>query len=1058
MEKKYNAFISYRHSEKDSMIASEIQTRLERFKIPKEIQKRTGVKRFERIFRDKEELPITSDLNENIEKALEESDHLIVICSERTSESIWVRKEIETFLKYHKKKNIFTVLVDGEPGEVIPDILLHDTVTRKLADGREETREELIEPLSCDYRIGIKKARKIELPRLAASMLGCSYDELIQRRRQYIRRRNMMIVSLASIVLAGIIAYLCWSLVQIRANYDLAQKNYQLAQQNYDTAQVNLMESLSNQSRYLAAESGVLLNNDDRVGAIQLAIAALPSEENNRPLTSEATYALHNALGTYYVPGYTDISPVWKYSSGKRIQKFLVSPDQKHLALLDESGAVTVWDLTDHSLTKDFDPAVLNGKDIAFTSDSGLVISGDNEIVKFSADLSDYEWLVDIEGEYDYGDILKYFEESDEIVYSGYEELKILDSASGKVTENHVIEEEIVPEEESEVGSLLRAELDPTGRYMEIECLDYTNYIAYIYDREEDNWVKADENFGYISNRCFSGDGVVISYVDDAYAGSSSYGDLQSLSESMLVIAKFSSTDGSLLWKCEIPHTLVGFESKLLECSFGPDGDTTTCVFAAFSNKCAFIDTETGEVLTVRELPSEFIDSYFSTSGDRIFCVLRDGQYLSIYLTDPDASMASRPYFNEKVEDTAIFGGEGYGTSYLVEYSSDNSLIEYRSGFYDRSFAFLEGMDTGVSIYRATCVGGKALLFGDNMKLYCYDTSGDRIVWGTDIDGSYYTAVSFLGTDNEYLYIQNDNTDPDSDRYGSRFLRVSIRDGASEYIDDLPGFSSMGTYCVGSAVWFPTWGESGLGDGISRLDMKSGDITFTEITGDVPDLVYSARPFVSPDEKKVILIHKHNDMPAAFLVDAKEGSSTMLDSLCNEFAVWKSDSSAFALCDTSGFEVFDDKGKELFSAQSGENKLVSVCLSDEYVISVDSFGYVSFYDYNGNLTANCEIMVMRSSTHEDTSFEFYDDELIINSGSIGNVIDLNELKPLCLVSGYLGYAVESNRFIVKTYSPSDKSVSAGFFVRRDIDLLIEEGKEYLKEANITEEMKNRYGI
>ena len=54
---KYNAFISYRHSEVDSKIASEVQTRLERFRIPKAIIKKTGVKRFERIFRDKEELP-----------------------------------------------------------------------------------------------------------------------------------------------------------------------------------------------------------------------------------------------------------------------------------------------------------------------------------------------------------------------------------------------------------------------------------------------------------------------------------------------------------------------------------------------------------------------------------------------------------------------------------------------------------------------------------------------------------------------------------------------------------------------------------------------------------------------------------------------------------------------------------------------------------------------------------------------------------------------------------------------------------------------------------------
>ena len=182
---KYNAFISYKHAPLDNKIAKEIQTGLEHFSIPGKIRKQSGVKRFERIFRDLEELPITSDLNDNIAKALNNSDFLIVICSTNTKKSTWVIKEIEEFLKTHTKKQVFTVLADGEPEDVIPDILKYDTVTRKLSDGTEITREEIIEPLSCDYRMPVRHARRVELPRLAASMLGCSYDELMNRRRQY---------------------------------------------------------------------------------------------------------------------------------------------------------------------------------------------------------------------------------------------------------------------------------------------------------------------------------------------------------------------------------------------------------------------------------------------------------------------------------------------------------------------------------------------------------------------------------------------------------------------------------------------------------------------------------------------------------------------------------------------------------------------------------------------------------------------------------------------------------------------------------------------------------
>ena len=94
---KYNAFISYRHTELDMEIAKKLHKGLETFHIPKPVQKKYGKKRIERVFRDQEELPIGSDLDDNITKALTNSDYLIVVCSPRTPESYWVCKEIDSF-------------------------------------------------------------------------------------------------------------------------------------------------------------------------------------------------------------------------------------------------------------------------------------------------------------------------------------------------------------------------------------------------------------------------------------------------------------------------------------------------------------------------------------------------------------------------------------------------------------------------------------------------------------------------------------------------------------------------------------------------------------------------------------------------------------------------------------------------------------------------------------------------------------------------------------------------------------------------------------------------
>ena len=84
---KYDAFISYRHLERDMYVAKKLHSQLETAKIPKKIQKQIGRKKINRVFRDQEELPIGSDLGSNIEAALQEAEFLIVICSPQTKDS-----------------------------------------------------------------------------------------------------------------------------------------------------------------------------------------------------------------------------------------------------------------------------------------------------------------------------------------------------------------------------------------------------------------------------------------------------------------------------------------------------------------------------------------------------------------------------------------------------------------------------------------------------------------------------------------------------------------------------------------------------------------------------------------------------------------------------------------------------------------------------------------------------------------------------------------------------------------------------------------------------------
>ena len=208
----YNAFISYNHNPRDNRIASILQSQLENYRIPKEIRASTVMAKIERVFLDKGELEVAGDLNKVICDALENTDYLIVICSPESKQSIWVKREIEYFLRNHSIDNILTVITAGEPFDVLPEILFHEESDSNEIDAETEGKPELLrEPLSCDYRLPPRVARNVELPRLVAALIGCKYDDLVQRQRHYKMRRITIALSAAFVILLSAITYLIWS-------------------------------------------------------------------------------------------------------------------------------------------------------------------------------------------------------------------------------------------------------------------------------------------------------------------------------------------------------------------------------------------------------------------------------------------------------------------------------------------------------------------------------------------------------------------------------------------------------------------------------------------------------------------------------------------------------------------------------------------------------------------------------------------------------------------------------------------------------------------------------
>lgn len=181
---RYWAFISY--SSRDRAWGEWLHRSIETYGIPAEFvnRHRTPVgppvpRRFQPVFRDRDELPASSDLGGVIREALRASRYLIVICSPNAARSTWVNEEIATFLTFGRRDRIFAIIVEGEPN----------------AGGDRECFPPALrmpfEPIAADARSAGDGRTNAKL-KLLAGMLGVNFDALKRRDVQRQKRRRIL--------------------------------------------------------------------------------------------------------------------------------------------------------------------------------------------------------------------------------------------------------------------------------------------------------------------------------------------------------------------------------------------------------------------------------------------------------------------------------------------------------------------------------------------------------------------------------------------------------------------------------------------------------------------------------------------------------------------------------------------------------------------------------------------------------------------------------------------------------------------------------------------------
>lgn len=131
---KYFAFISY--NKEDERAAKRLHRTLEQWRLPTSLVKKNGMERrpMRKLFFAPSDI-VPRELEEELKRNLEASEHLIVVCSPTSAKSEWVGFEIDYFCSLGRQDKVHLIIVEGEPKSQDPEKeSLHPNLKKHFKD------------------------------------------------------------------------------------------------------------------------------------------------------------------------------------------------------------------------------------------------------------------------------------------------------------------------------------------------------------------------------------------------------------------------------------------------------------------------------------------------------------------------------------------------------------------------------------------------------------------------------------------------------------------------------------------------------------------------------------------------------------------------------------------------------------------------------------------------------------------------------------------------------------------------------------------------------------
>lgn len=267
--KQYFAFISYKRE--DERWATWLHHKLEYYKLPISVRKECPnlPEKIRPIFKDTSELS-SGVLAKTIKEGLDNSKFLIVVCSPRAAQSLWVCKEVQEFIDSGREEYIIPFIIGGTPNAQNPVDECFPEGLRKLSGEKE--------------LLGIninEMGRDAAAVKVVARMFDVRFDTLWQRHeKEKAKRRNFIICLVVAFALA-VLAIAGW----------IWQKNTELMYKNEQIKKQNIALDVKSDSLSIANTS-ILQQRDE----LQRAYDALTLTQDTLALTNEQLMSTNENL------------------------------------------------------------------------------------------------------------------------------------------------------------------------------------------------------------------------------------------------------------------------------------------------------------------------------------------------------------------------------------------------------------------------------------------------------------------------------------------------------------------------------------------------------------------------------------------------------------------------------------------------------------------------------------------------------------------------------------------------------------------------------------------